>query len=76
MARTDESVVVLTVTARTEASRESFEAQKAQQRDRVVQAFREQKVRTFLENLRREAKVVDRRKEINASLRRQTVAGT
>jgi peptidyl-prolyl cis-trans isomerase D len=76
MARTDESVVVLTVTARTEASRESFEAQKAQQRDRVVQAFREQKVRTFIENLRREAKVVDRRKEINASLRRQTIAGT
>jgi len=39
----------------------------------VVQALREQRVRLFVDNLRREAKIVDRRDEINATLRRQTL---
>ncbi len=73
MAKTSEAVVVMRVDARTEISRAEFEAQKAMQRDRTVRALREQKVRIFLENLRREAKIVDRRTEINAALRRQTV---
>lgn len=76
IAKTDEGVVVMVVTARTEGSREGFEAEKAVLRERATQALREQKVRLFLDNLRRDAKIVDRRKEINASLRRQTVEGT
>ncbi len=74
LAKTDESIVVMQVESRVEATREAFEAQKAAQRERTVQAFRESKVRMFLENLRRDAKIVDKRKEINASLRRQTLA--
>lgn len=74
LAKTDEAIVVMQVVARVEATREAFDAQKGAQRERTVQAFREQKVRMFLENLRREATIVDKRKEINASLRRQTLA--
>lgn len=74
LAKTDESIVVMQVESRVEAARTAFDAQKSTQRERTVQAFREQKVRTFLENLRRDAKLVDRRKEINASVRRQTLA--
>ena len=39
----------------------------------VIQALREQRVRLFVDNLRREAKIVDKRDEINATLRRQTL---
>ena len=74
MAKTDESVVVMVVDARTETTRDAFQAQLVTQRDRAVQALREQKVRLFLTNLRREAKITDKRREINASLRRQSVA--
>ena len=73
MAKTNEAVVVMTVTARTEATRVAFDLQKVEQRDRTTQALREQKVRLFLDNLRSNAKIVDRRREINATLRRQTV---
>ena len=75
MATTNEAVIVMVVEARVEATRESFDAQKDAMREQTVQALREQKVRLFLDNLRREAKIVDRRREINATLRRQTVAG-
>ena len=37
------------------------------------QAMREQRVRGFLESLRREAEIVDHRREINLALRRQVV---
>ena len=75
MAKTDEAVVVMVVQSRVEATRETFDAQKGAMREQTVQALREQKVRLFLDNLRREAKIVDRRQEINATLRRQTIAG-
>jgi len=71
--RTMESVIVLRVDARREVSRETFEAQKEMQRQRTMQSLREQKVRIFLENLRREATIVDKRREVNAALRRQSV---
>lgn len=73
LVRTDEAVFVMRVDARTAATREAFEAQKGTQRDRTLQAMREAKVRGFLESLRRNAKIVDRRREINAALRRQVV---
>lgn len=75
LATTSEAVIVMVVEARIEATRESFDAQKVAMREQTVQALREQKVRLFLDNLRREAKIVDKRREINATLRRQTVAG-
>ncbi len=73
MVRTIDAIFVLRVDFRTEASREAFEAQKADQRRQLMSAAREEKVRQWLDNLRREAKIVDRRKEINAALRRQVV---
>jgi peptidyl-prolyl cis-trans isomerase D len=72
-ARSDVAVVVMHIDSRKEASREEFEAQKGAQRERTLQALREQKVRLFLENLRREATIVDRRRDVNAALRRQSV---
>jgi hypothetical protein len=66
-------VVVLRPDARTEASVQEFEAQKATQRQQTLNALREAKVRGFLEALRRNAKIDDRRQEINAALRRQVV---
>lgn len=71
--QTTESVIVLRVDARTEVSRAVFDEQSGLQRSRAMQALREQKVRIFLENLRREANIVDRRREINATLKRQVV---
>jgi peptidyl-prolyl cis-trans isomerase D len=72
-ARSTDGVYVVHVIARSEGTREAFEAQKAGQRDRVIQALREQRIRLFVDNLRREAKIVDKRDEINATLRRQTL---
>ncbi|HVH38410.1 MAG TPA: peptidylprolyl isomerase [Gemmatimonadaceae bacterium] len=71
--KTADAVVVLRPDARTEASVQEFEAQKATQRQQTLNALREAKVRGFLEALRRNAKIDDRRQEINAALRRQVV---
>jgi hypothetical protein len=62
------------VQARTEATRQEFEAQKADQRTRTIQGLREQRVRSHLDNLRRAAKIDDYRQVINARARRQTAA--
>lgn len=73
LVRTIDAVFVMRTDSRTEASREAFEAQKEQQRDQLTAAAREERVRQWLDNLRREAKIVDRRREINAALRRQSL---
>lgn len=73
MVRTIDAIFVMRVNFRTEAAREAFEAQKATQRRQLMGAAREEKIRQWLDNLRREAKVDDRRKEINSALRRQVV---
>ena len=73
LVKTSDAVVVLRPDSRREASVEAFEAQKATQRPQMLQALREQRVRGFLDNLRRAAKIVDRRPEINAALRRQVI---
>ena len=73
LVRTIDAVFVMRADVRTEASREDFEAQKETQRDQLTTAAREERVRQWLDNLRREAKIVDRRREINAALRRQSL---
>lgn len=73
VARTDEAVFVLRPDARTEASRAAFETERSFRRERALQAAREARVREYLEAMRRSATVVDRRREINAQLRRQVV---
>jgi peptidyl-prolyl cis-trans isomerase D len=74
LVQTDEAVVVMQVLARAEANRTEFDAMKGLLREQAMQGARERRVRLFLDNLRKEATVVDRRNEINAGLRRQAQA--
>jgi hypothetical protein len=45
-------------------------AQKQQQRARVTDALRRQRVQSFVDNLRKAADITDRRKELTAAARR------
>lgn len=73
LVKTIEAIQVMRVDYRTEAPRAEWEAQKAQQRQQLTAAAREERIRQWLDNLRKEAKIVDRRAAINAQLRRQVV---
>lgn len=70
--RTLEGVFVLRVDRRVEADSAEFEKQKGAQRDQLTEGARQQRVRAFMESLRREAKIEDHRKEINAAARRES----
>lgn len=70
---TTDVVFVIRADQKIEASREEFELQKSTQRQQMTQALREQRVRGFLDNLRKAATIVDKRKDINSALRRQVV---
>lgn len=70
--RTEDAIYVMRVDKRVQSDSAKWSAQKGQQRLQVTNSLREQKVRLYVENLRRAAKIVDRRKEINALQRRQT----
>jgi len=72
--RQQDGVFVIRVDARKPADRAAFEAQKNELRARRIQALRQQRVQSFLDDLRKSAKVDDKRKEINAQLRRQSAA--
>jgi len=67
--RTEDAVVVMRVDSRTEADRKAFEEQKETQRQRMLQGLRQQRIQAYLQQLRSDAKIVDRRKELNASAR-------
>lgn len=67
-----DGMVVLRVDSRTDASRPAFEADKAAQRQQLVQSLRQQRVDEFLTNLRESMKVVDKRPGVMAALRRQS----
>ncbi len=69
--RQNDGVYVLRVDARKPADRAAFEAQKNDLRARRLQQLRQQRVQMFMEDLRKTAKVNDKRKNINAQLRRQ-----
>ena len=71
LAMSDEGAFIIVPTARTSASREAFEAEKASLREQALQGIRQRRVQEFLEQLRRSADIEDRRREINAGLRRQ-----
>lgn len=68
---TDDGVFVLRVDRRVEANREAFEAQKAAQRANAVRILQEARVRDFMEGLRENADIRDRRKQLNAAARAQ-----
>ena len=63
---TETGVYVLRVDHRVNADRAAWEKQKKEQRAQVTEQLRRQRVEEFLLGLRREADVVDRRKEIQA----------
>src|SRR5512146_2767511 len=71
--RTSNAADVLRVDKRVVADSSAWAAQKEAQKTARLQQLREQRVQMFLQDLRKAAKVVDRRKEINATLRRQQV---
>ena len=65
-----DGVYVLRVDSRRMADSTAWAAQRDAQRQTRLQQLREQKVRMFLIDLRQSAKVDDRRKQINAAMRR------
>lgn len=62
--KSENGVFVLRVDRRVEADRAAWEEQKDQQRARVLQGMRQQRVQQFVANLREKAEIVDNRKEI------------
>ena len=67
--RVYDGIFVERVNKRTTVSKADWEKQKATQRTSVTQQLRQQRVRDFLQNLRDNAKIVDKRKEIEAANR-------
>jgi peptidyl-prolyl cis-trans isomerase D len=65
-----EGVYVLRVDKRTLADSAAWSAQKAVQRQTRLQQLRQQRIQMFLQDMRKAAKVDDRRKQINAATRR------
>ena len=71
--RTSNAADVIRVDKRVLADSSAWAAQKAAQKAARLLQLREQAVQMFLQDIRKSAKVDDRRKEINATLRRQQV---
>ena len=67
---TDQALFVLRVDRRVNADRTKWETQKQVQRTLLTRSLREDRVRTYLEDLRASADIEDHRKEIDAALRR------
>ena len=62
--KSDNGVFVIRVDKRVNADRAAWEKQKQDQRTRVLQGMRQQRVQQFLASLRENAEIQDRRKEI------------
>jgi peptidyl-prolyl cis-trans isomerase D len=71
--RTEEGVFVLRVDKRVTADSAAWVTQKGLQKQQRVQGMQQQAIQMYLQDLRQAAKVEDRRKEINAAIRRQGV---
>ena len=69
--RQDDGVFVMRVDAKKPADRAAFEKQKNDLRSRRLQQLRNQRLQMFLDDLRKSAKLTDKRKDINAQIRRQ-----
>jgi peptidyl-prolyl cis-trans isomerase D len=70
--KTDAGVFVLRVDKRTTADSVKWIAQRPTQRDQLTRALREQRIRLFLEALKKSAKIDDRRKTLQNAQRRAT----
>ena len=71
--KTQEGVYVLRVDKRVVSDSTAWGAQKDAQKTGRLQQLRQQKIQMFLQDLRKAAKVDDRRKQINAATRRAEV---
>lgn len=69
---TREKVIVLRVDERKAATREAWVAQKEQQRQGILQALRQTRVREFLDQLRKTSSVKDHRKSLQSANRQAT----
>jgi peptidyl-prolyl cis-trans isomerase D len=69
--RTSDGIFVMRVDKRIAADRSKFETEKVSQRQQALAAMRDSRVQAFIGSLRKDAKIDDRRKKIQASLRRQ-----
>ena len=72
--RTDAAIYVIRVDKRVESDAKAWEAQKTGQRIQVTRGMRDQRVRLFLDGLRKSAKIDDRRKQLQSAQRRQTTS--
>lgn len=70
--KTRDGVYVIRVDKRANADRAAFEKQKAAQRTQMLESLRQQRVREFVTSLRKNSKVVDDRKKIDALSRNAT----
>ncbi|MCC6317772.1 MAG: SurA N-terminal domain-containing protein [Gemmatimonadaceae bacterium] len=69
---TDQGVVVLRVDSKVSADSAAWVGQKDTQRRDAIAAIQQLRVRTFLSEIRKSAKVEDHRRELNAAARAQT----
>jgi len=69
--RESDGVFVLRTDARKPSDKTTFDAQKKDLRARRIQQLRSSRLQMYLDDLRKSASVTDRRKELNAQLRRQ-----
>ena len=69
--KTEGSVAVIRVDKRIASDSAAWAAQKQAQRTARLQQLRDQRIQIFMSDLRKSAKVDDRRKQINAAARRQ-----
>lgn len=67
---TDEAVYVIAVDRRVDADRKVFDAAKDQLRSQYLNSMQQGRIQEFVTNLRADAKITDRRKEIEAAMRR------
>ncbi|MEP6730521.1 MAG: peptidylprolyl isomerase [bacterium] len=72
--RQSDGVFVLRTDARKPSDKSTFEAQKKDLRTRRLQQLRQARLQMYLDDLRKTASITDRRKELNAAMRRQAVA--
>jgi peptidyl-prolyl cis-trans isomerase D len=72
--KTAEGAYVLRVDKRVVADSTAWAAQKDAQKSARLQQLRQQRIQMYLQDIRKAAKVDDRRKQINAAARRQDVA--
>lgn len=70
--RQRDGVFVVRTDGRRPSDRANFDAQKKDLRLRRLQQLRQQRLQMYLDDLRKSAKISDKRKEINAQIRRQS----